>query len=70
MPKWLEEILSEPTTSVPNAGRALGMSRNAAYEAAARGDIKTVRFNRMYRVPTAWLRRTLDLPEQVGKEAA
>lgn len=54
----------------PECGRALGMSRNAAYEAAVRGEIKTVRFGRIYRVPTAWLRRTLELPEQRDREAA
>ena len=37
--------------SVPEAGRLLGLSRNAAYEAAKRGDIPTLRFGRLLRVP-------------------
>jgi hypothetical protein len=41
MPEWLRKILAEPTASVPDAGRALGISRNAAYQAASEGDIKT-----------------------------
>jgi hypothetical protein len=34
-----------------------------SYDAAARGDIKTVRFGRLKRVPTAWLRQKLGLDE-------
>jgi hypothetical protein len=39
----------------PDAGRALGLSRNGTYEAARRGEIKTLRFGRLRKVPTAWL---------------
>jgi hypothetical protein len=61
MPEWLRKILAEPTCSVPDAGRALGIARNAAYQAAAEGEIKTVRLGRSLRVPTAWLREVLEL---------
>jgi len=37
--------------SVPEAGRLLGLGRNAAYEAARRGDIPTIRMGRLLRVP-------------------
>lgn len=70
MPKWLDEILAEPATSVPKAGRALGLSRNASYEAAARGEIETIRFGRRMVVPTAWLRRVLQLDQDSDREAA
>jgi hypothetical protein len=64
LPGWLEEILAQPTTTVPQAGRALGIKgRNQSYEAAARGEIKTLRFGRRLSVPTAWLRRQLELHE-------
>ena len=63
MPKWLEEILAEPTADVPEAGRALGISRNCAYEAAAKGEIKTIRVGRRLRVPTRWLREVLELDD-------
>ena len=33
-----------------------GLSRNASYEAARRGDIPTIKIGRLYRVPTAWVR--------------
>jgi hypothetical protein len=62
IPEWLEQILAEPTTTVPQAGRALGINgRNQSYEAAHRGEIKTLRFGRRLTVPTAWLRRQLEL---------
>ncbi|WP_423891374.1 helix-turn-helix domain-containing protein [Bradyrhizobium sp.] len=37
--------------SVPKAGRLLGLGRNAAYDAAKRGDIPTIRIGRLLRVP-------------------
>lgn len=59
MPDWLTKILERPTASVPDTGRALGLSRNAAYDAAKRGEIHTLEFGRRKRVPTAWLRKKL-----------
>jgi hypothetical protein len=42
-PKWM---------SVPDAGRLYyGLCQNAAYDAARRGDIPTVRVGRLLRVP-------------------
>ena len=39
----LDEALSRPTIPIPDAGSVFyGISRNAAYEAAKRGDIPTV----------------------------
>jgi hypothetical protein len=52
------------TVSVPTAGRALGLGRNAAYEAARRGEIKTLRFGRLLRVSKAWLSRVLNQEEK------
>jgi hypothetical protein len=44
----------------PETGRdILGLSRGATYDAAARGDIKTVRLGRLRRVPSVWLRAKL-----------
>ena len=48
------------TISVPEAGRWLGIGRNAAYEAARRGDIPTIRIGRLLRVPVAALERKLE----------
>jgi hypothetical protein len=49
------------TISVPEAGeRYYGLSRNASYAAAARGDIPTVRVGRLLRVPIRAMERKLD----------
>jgi excisionase family DNA binding protein len=54
----------EPKTlSVPEAGRWLGIGRNAAYEAARRGDIPTIRIGRLLRVPVVALERKLEDPD-------
>ncbi len=38
---------------VPEAGAMLGLTRNASYEAAKRGDIPTIRIGKLIRVPKA-----------------
>ena len=58
----LDELLTRPTISVPEAGRAVGnLGRNGSYEAARRGDIPVIQIGRRKRVPTSWLRDTLGL---------
>lgn len=50
----------EPCTySVPEAGRLLGLGRNAAYEAVRRREIPVLRFGRKLRVPRVALERLL-----------
>lgn len=46
--------------TVPEAGRALGLSRNGAYEAAARGDLPTIRIGKRLMVPKVAFQRMLD----------
>ena len=48
-----------PTISVAEAGALFGMSRSAAYRAAAAGHLPTIRLGRRLYVPTAPLRRLL-----------
>ena len=48
------------TMSVPEAGRQLGLSRNASYEAAKRKEIPTIRFGKLLRVPRAAFERLLE----------
>ncbi len=44
--------------SVQEAGAMAGLSRNAAYEAAKRGEIPTVKWGRLLKVPkAAWLKK-------------
>lgn len=58
-----------PTVSVEVAGKALGLGRQATYDACHRGDIPTIRFGRRIVVPTAALRRMLGL-DPTGADAA
>jgi hypothetical protein len=64
----LEEIkkLLESNTAVPlwpEAGTALNLKRGATYAAAERGEIRTLRYGRLLKVPTSWLREQLGLTE-------
>ncbi len=54
-------LLAGLTVTVEQAGRALGIGRNAAYAAAKRGDIPALKIGGAIRVPTAALRRMLGL---------
>jgi len=52
----------QPTMTVwPEAAKALGLSRSAAYEAASRGQIPVLRIGTRLLVPTAALRKLLQL---------
>ena len=49
------------TLSVPEAGRDYyGLGRNAAYNAAKRGDIPTIRIGKILRVPIRALEQQLN----------
>jgi len=54
----------------PVAGEACGLSRNGAYDAARRGEIPTIRLGRKIVVPTAALRRLLQLDEPATSTSA
>jgi excisionase family DNA binding protein len=45
---------------VPEAGEMLGLNRNAAYAAAKRGDLPTIRVGRLIRVPKLAFERMLE----------
>jgi hypothetical protein len=63
--KMLDENVVLPLW--PETGKlVLGLSRGATYSAAAKGDIKTVSFGRLRKVPTAWLKAKLGLDEPVA----
>ncbi len=72
MPVRLPDPRDQPTLNLwPTTGHLLGLSRQSTYDAAARGDIPTIRIGRRLLVPTAALRRMLqlDLPDD-GPTAA
>jgi excisionase family DNA binding protein len=47
------------TYLVPEAGEMLGLSRNASYAAAKRGDLPTIKIGKLLRVPKAAFDRLL-----------
>jgi excisionase family DNA binding protein len=51
--------LERMTISVPEAGKKLGIGRNAAYEAAHRGEIPVIRLGKRLVVPTAAFEKML-----------
>jgi excisionase family DNA binding protein len=61
-----EDELSElpPTISVGHAAKLLGVSRSAAYRAAASGQLPTITFGRRLLVPTSRLLEMLGHPAE------
>jgi excisionase family DNA binding protein len=55
-----------PTISVERAARLLGLSRSAAYRAAATGQLPTLAFGRRV-VPTFRLMQMLGIPEEASR---
>ena len=58
MPEFAEK--DRVTLDVPEAGKLLGLGRNAAYEAAAKGEIPTIRIGKRILVPRAAFERMLE----------
>lgn len=64
----VDEALSRPTISVPDAGRLFyGLARNAAYDAAKNGDLPTVKIGGRIMVPVAPLAERLGLRTTIGR---
>ena len=58
------------TLSVPEAGKKyFGLGRNASYAAAERGEIPTIRFGKLIRVPVRALERMLDTARPKSEDA-
>ncbi len=57
----IPEPSEQPVMSVEEAGRFLGLGRSASYEAVRRGEIPSFRLGGKIRIPTAALRRLLQL---------
>lgn len=66
----LDEALAQATVSVPDAGAVFfGLARNAAYEAARRGDMPTIKVGGKVRVPVAPVAEKLGLKAAYGRAA-
>ena len=63
------DTITPKTISVPEAGRWLGLKRNAAYEAAHRGDIPVIRIGKLLRVPVVALERMLEEARPTASQA-
>jgi excisionase family DNA binding protein len=51
--------------TVPEAGAKLGLTRAAAYQAAARGEIPVIRFGKLMKVPKVAIERMLAGPDRI-----
>lgn len=61
----IPDPLEHPTMPLwPDAARCVGLGRSAAYEAARRGEIPTLKFGARLVVPTAALRRLLQIDQE------
>ena len=66
----LDEALKRPTIPLPDAAALFfGLGRNAAYAAAKRGDIETIRIGGKIVVPVKPLAERLGLRVQIGGDA-
>jgi hypothetical protein len=62
MNEELRELLSRPTANIEDVGRVcFGMKRASSYRAAERGTIPAIRDGRRWYVPTAALRKLLQI---------
>ena len=66
----IDEALSRPTISVPDAGKLFyGLARQASYEAAKRGDIPTIKVGGRILVPVAAVAEKVGLKHRIGSAA-
>jgi hypothetical protein len=64
----LDEALTRPTISVPEAGKLFfGLARQAAYDAAKSGDIFAIKVGGRLVVPVAPLAEKLGLRTSIGR---
>ncbi len=62
--------LERRTLNVPEAAKVLGISRNAAYEAARKGQIPTIRIGKRILVPITALERLLSGMESTADNSS
>jgi excisionase family DNA binding protein len=65
----MTEKAGQLVMTVPEAGAKLGLGRNSSYEAAARGEIPTIRIGRLLKVPKVAFERMLELAGKPGQTA-
>jgi hypothetical protein len=65
--KIRKELIDNLAVSVSITARALGTGEYACYSGIKSGDIPAIKVGNRLRVPTAWLRRKLDIEPQARK---
>lgn len=55
----LDDLLEKPALSVPEVAVIFDIDVKTAYAAVKRGEIASINFGRLKRIPTAWVRRRL-----------
>ncbi|RMI28037.1 helix-turn-helix domain-containing protein [Nocardia stercoris] len=56
-----QHLLENPTISVPDAARLLGIGRSTAYAAVKTGELPAIRVGHLIRIPSRWMRKILHL---------
>ena len=64
----LDDLAGRLTCTVPEAGQLLGIGRDAAYAAAARGEIPTLRLGRSLRVAVPKLLALLGVTPDMSED--
>ncbi|MFI5720197.1 DNA-binding protein [Nocardia sp. NPDC051750] len=63
LPAVIERLNTQPTVSVEDTGKLLGVSRSTAYTVVANGEWPTIRVGHLIRIPSVWVRKQLQLDE-------
>jgi excisionase family DNA binding protein len=59
----LQALMKRPAVTVEHAATLLKMSRGGAYNAVENGDLPSIRIGRVIRIPSAALRKKLQIEE-------
>ncbi|MET9492516.1 helix-turn-helix domain-containing protein [Nocardia sp. NPDC006630] len=60
----LRRLLAEPTISIPDAARLLGIGRSTVYAAVKSGEVPAIRVGHRVRIPSTWIREALRVDDE------
>ncbi|MFE3059845.1 helix-turn-helix domain-containing protein [Nocardia sp. NPDC059239] len=60
----LRRLLGEPTISIPDAARLLGIGRSTVYAAVKSGELPAIRVGHRVRIPSRWIREALRVEDE------
>ncbi|MRH92592.1 helix-turn-helix domain-containing protein [Nocardia sp. SYP-A9097] len=60
----LRRLLVEPTISIPDAARILGIGRSTVYAAVKLGELPAIRVGHRVRIPSKWIREALRVDDE------